>query len=361
MHETTPSSGWIDRLSPNAARVGLVVFVVVAAVFVWIALGISAPVQRAGPSDFDTYARVVAALKSGQGYYAALHQALLDGGYGTTSPLNWRPPVFLMMLSWFPDLETARSVLAALTAAAWALTVAFVYRRAGLALAVWGGIVTALSLIAIGAPRAELSFELFAGTLILISVSAYGLGWKWLGVVGGVAALFVRELAIVYVFVCLIDAMRRRDRGEVIAWVLCLFAYGAFYTLHMQQVAAQLGPADHAATAGWLQFGGIGFVLRTAIYDGVLLVLPYWIAALVLAIGLVGLTRVPRAGVTVLFYLALFLIYGRPENEYWGAMYAPLVALGVAFAPGVLRILVLSAWGSHPPAPPVPRPDKREG
>ena len=239
----------------------------------------------------------------------------------------------------------ARAALSVLAAGGWALGVGLAYRRLGLAGAVWVGAMLALSLMAIGAPRAELSFELCAGTLILISVSAHELGWRWVAVIAGVAALFVRELAIVYVIVCLVDAMRRRARGEVLAWLVALAAYGAFYQWHMQQVAALLGPADHAAATGWLQFGGIGFVLRTAAYNGILLVLPYWVAGIVLPVGLLGLARVPRAGITVVLYVLLFLVYGRPENEYWGAIYAPLIALGVGFAPGVFRNLIRRSTG----------------
>src|ERR1700753_2173715 len=91
---------WTARLSPGAARLALLALIVIAAVLVWVALGISDPVRRAGPSDLDTYERVVAALRAGQGYYPSLHQALLDGGYGTLSPLNWRTPTFLTLLSW---------------------------------------------------------------------------------------------------------------------------------------------------------------------------------------------------------------------------------------------------------------------
>jgi hypothetical protein len=345
MRETTPSSGWAGKLSPNAARLVLAALIVVVLVLVWIALEIAEPARRAGPGDFDTYARVVAALRAGHGYYPALHQALLDGGYGTISPLNWRTPVFLTILSWFPSLEAARWTLAALTAFAWALTVGFVYRRAGLATAIWGGVVLALSLVAIGAPRAELSFELCAGTLILMSVSAYGLGWRWIGFAVAVVALFVRELAGIYVLVCLVCAVRDRHWREVGAWAVALAAYGCFYLWHWMQIAPLLGPGDHAAASSWLQLGGLAFVLRTAEYNGVLLVLPYWVAAIVLVVGLVGLVRVPRPGMTVVIYLLLFLVYGRPENEYWGAMYAPLVALGVAFAPAVAARVALRAWG----------------
>src|SRR5213083_3086972 len=105
MPETARSSSYIDDLSPRAAGLLVLGLLVVASILAWVALGITEPVRRAGPSDLDTYERVVKALRAGQGYYQALHQALLDGGYGTISPLNWRTPAFLTALSWFPSLQ----------------------------------------------------------------------------------------------------------------------------------------------------------------------------------------------------------------------------------------------------------------
>src|SRR5882724_5877546 len=125
------TANWTDRLSPAAARLLLFALLIAAALLVWVALGIADPVRRAGPSDLDTYERVVAALKAGQGYYPALHQALLDGGYGTLSPLNWRTPLFLTLLSWFPSLIDGQVFLALVTLVAWMITVAFAYRRGG--------------------------------------------------------------------------------------------------------------------------------------------------------------------------------------------------------------------------------------
>ncbi|MEP7241858.1 MAG: hypothetical protein ABI697_13315 [Devosia sp.] len=344
MPESQPSSTanrWIDRLSRRQAMALLVALLLALAVLICVSLGIGEPVRRAGPSDLDTYQRVVAALRAGQGYYAALHDALLTGGYGTTSPLNWRVPVFLPFLALFPSLDVAHWALGGLTVIAWGLGAAFAYRHLGLGGAVGALVVLALSLISIAAPRAELSFELCAGTLILISVSAYGLGWRWAGVAAGAGALFVRELAAIYALVSIVLALRERRWREAAAWLVVLVAYGAFYFWQMSQVVALLGPDDHAAATGWLQFGGLEFVLRTAAFNGVLLVLPYWVAALVLVIGLVGLKAVPRAAWPVALWLVLFLVYGRPENEYWGALYAPLIALGLVFSVPIITALVV--------------------
>jgi hypothetical protein len=337
---SSSSAGRAGQLSLWVARLVLVALVVLGAALVWVSFGITEPVRRAGPSDLDTYERVVAALRAGQDYYPALHDALLAGGYGTLSPLNWRTPLFLTMLSWFPSLQSAQVFLGVVTAIAWASAVAFAYRRGGLLLSVACGIVMAASLVAIAAPRAELSFELFAGTLILISVSTYGLGWRWLGLGVAVLALFVRELAVIYVLACVVMAVREKRWGEVVAWVLAIVTYAAFYLWHASQVMALLGPADHAAKVDWLQFGGLKFVVRTATFNGLLLVAPSWAAALVLVIGLAGLARLPQAGLAVVLYLLLFLVYGRPENDYWGALYAPLIALGVVWSPAVLQELL---------------------
>ena len=281
-------------------------------------------------------------------------QALLDGGYGTLSPLNWRTPLFLSFLSLFPTLESAQVFLGAgdggRLGARRCLRLSAERRRR----AVWAGVVLALSLVAIAAHRAELSFELCAGTLILISVSAYGLGLAMGRVCGGAAG-----------------AVRARAGGDLCGRVpsdgaaRAAMARGrsrgssgsrpmrGFYLWHWSQLSALIGPADHAAAADWLQFGGLVFVLRTAAFNGVLLVAPYWVAAIVLVLGLVGLKDLPRAAVTVALYLLLFLVYGRPENEYWGALYAPLVALGLVWAPGALLALVRRAAGTVRQPPPV--------
>lgn len=333
------ATAWPDRISPLAARLLLAAILLAALALGGVAFGLGEPVQPGRTSDLDVYQSVVGALRAGEGYYPALHRALLEGGYGALSPLNWRTPAFLTLLSWFPTLESAQVFLGLVTVIGWLMGVALVYRRSGTLAAIAAAVVLAASLCAIFAYRAELSFEIFAGTLILMSVSAYGLGWRWLGFALAVLALFVRELAGLYVLVCLALAVVERRRGETVAWIVALAAYAAFYAWHWTRLAAEITPADHAAT-GWLQLGGVPFALLTASFNGVLLAAPYWLVALVLVLGVAGALSLPRAVLTIGLYLLLFLFVGRPENGYWGALYAPLVALGLVWAPATLRGLV---------------------
>ena len=343
MPQSATSSHEFARLPPWAARLALLAMALALVVLVAVSLGMTEPVRRAGPSDLDTYERVVASLKAGQGYYPALHEALRAGDYGTTSPLNWRMPLFLTLVSAFPTLESAQLFLALVTVLAWLMGIAWAYRSGGTRRAIAVGLALALSLVSIAVYRAELSFELFAGTLILISFVAYGLGWRWIGIAAAALALFTRELAVIYVAGCVVLALRERRWAEIAAWVGIGAAFAGFYAWHAGQAMALLGPDDHAAKVDWLQWGGADFLIRVAGFNGVLLVLPYWAGALALVLGVVGLIRFPRALIAVLGYLALFAVYGRPENSYWGALLAPLLAIGIGLSLPVLADLVRSA------------------
>jgi hypothetical protein len=47
-----------------------------------------------------------------------------------------------------------------------------------------------------------------------------------------------------------------------------------------------------------------------------------------------------RVGLTVGMYVAAFLFAGRPIHAYWGLMYAPLLPLGLVWAPRALGDLI---------------------
>jgi len=46
-----------------------------------------------------------------------------------------------------------------------------------------------------------------------------------------------------------------------------------------------------------------------------------------------------RLSLTAGAYVAAFAMVGQPFNDYWGLMYAPMLAFGFAAAPAVLRDL----------------------
>lgn len=349
----------LQAITPALAVVTLVaVAASIAGLIVTGLLHPAAPDGRPAHGDLDTYAEVIAAMQAGIPYYEALHEALLRHGYGTLSVFNWRPPAFMSTLAALPSLFWAQAFLCALCGAAILTTVRFVAVAAGELSALFAFGLLLISLAAALATDAALMCELYAGALVLFSAANYGLGRWRLGFAAGFVALLFRELVAPYALICLVLALRDGRRSEAWAWLAALAAYGVYFGWHVLNVLPLLGAEDRAGP-GWFAFGGTTFVLLTAAFNGLFLVLPYWLSGLLLPLSVLGLVawRDPardRLLATVLVYLVLFAFVGRTVNSYWGALYSPLLAPGLVFAPAAVRDLLGTL--ARPPAVGVARP-----
>jgi hypothetical protein len=124
-----------------------------------------------------------------------------------------------------------------------------------------------------------------------------------------------------------------------------LVLYGLFLAYHGLEVTHRLGSGDRTEAEGWVQLGGAGFVLSTCRMNVFLFNLPGWVTAPYLVLALLGLAgwrgdAGTRAALTAGAYVAAFALVGKPFNNYWGLMFAPLLAFGVVRAPAALRDLV---------------------
>lgn len=290
-----------------------------------------APEGAVATGDVVSYGRIIERMQRGEGYYPAAHEVLVADGYGTRSVFNWRTPAWPVILATLPP--GGGQVLLGALAVVGLVLVGRMLRRAGTAVVAVSVLAVALSFGAVLAPEAVVFSEVAAGVLILVSVAAYGNGWRWWGLVAAIAALFLRELAAPYVLVCLLLAIRGQHWREVAAWCGGLLLYAAYFGWHWWQVTAQLGPMDRAYGEGWVAFGGLDFVLATAGFNGLWALGPDWLPAVLLPLGLLGLWASPkgRGLAAVGAYLAAFLVIGKPFNAYWGAVYTPVLMLGLGW------------------------------
>jgi hypothetical protein len=311
------------------------------AVIFWLAVLVApdrAPRQQGTPSppaegDLVTYERIIERLRGGESYYPAAHAELLAGNYGTRSVFNWRTPAYPLFLAAVSP-AVGRVFLSVLAL----LAVLLLHRRLRSAFGVVVAGVSVLSLtlnVAVLASAKSVFFsETAAGVLILLSVAAYTNRWFVPAAVGGLAALFVRELAAPYAVISILFALRERRWPEVWTWTAGLAAYAAYFAAHWASVGNLLGSADRAGE-GWLRFGGPRFVLSTASYNGILGAAPLWVAAILLPLALLGLAAWPeglRSAATVSSFVIAFALVGNQFNSYWGLLYTPLMMLGVPLA-----------------------------
>jgi hypothetical protein len=193
--------------------------------------------------------------------------------------------------------------------------------------------------------------ELWAGVLVALSVCLFARDRWRAGVAASLAALAFRELALLPCAVGLALALWRRRWPEVAAWLAGLAAWSAFMAWHRAQVLAHLPPGG-LARGGWVVWGGAAFVVETARWSPLFVALPSAVVALVLPFVLLGLAGwsdagAARAALVVAGYLATFVAVGHPFNDYWGALYAPLLPLGLVAAPASVRELA-RAFGGRP-------------
>ena len=348
MFRCGPATGFA-RLSTFQARAVLSLLVLSALFFIGVSLsplasGFADSPYR-GPGDVGLYRAEVDRIGQGESYYSAAAEELRARGYPTRSIFNWRTPLPVWLIGSLPNPALGKALLIALAILAACLAFSWLSEEAGpvgtaLGMALLGG---ALLPCALG--DLFVMPVLWSGVCIALSLAALGTRRTALGVVAGIAALFLRELAAPYCLICFGMALGQRRRAEASGWLAGFAVYAIYYAVHLAQVLHRIGPADIAHADGWVRFGGAGFVISTVQMNAYLLLLPQWLTALFLSFALLGFAgwntiSGRRAALTAAVYLAAFAAVGHDFNQYWGSMIAPLMALGTARVPAAIRDLL---------------------
>jgi hypothetical protein len=292
--------------------------------------------------DVELYRSVVDRVRRGEGYYAAAAAELRARHYPLRPALNFRQPTYAWLLGHLPHPLVGTGILALVGAAVVVLTRRWLRTTA---LAARARLATPLLIVSFAGclvPDYVFLQEAWAGLFIALSVCLFAVDRWRAGVAACFVALAFRELALVPCGVGLVLALRWRRWPEVAAWLVGLAVYGGLMAWHVAEATRQLRPDDLAR--GWLAVGGSRFILATCQWSGLLVALPAWAVALVLPTLLLALAgwrdaAATRVALVVLGYLAAFAFVGNPFNDYWGAMFAPLLAYGLLPAPDAVREL----------------------
>jgi hypothetical protein len=338
---------WQARLTRPKALLLLALAVVGTGWCLAVALsrGTTATSPPGDDNDLALYRSIVERVHSGENYYDAYQNESRSRGYPTRSIFNWRTPLCVWLIGALPHPWWAQALLGLCALATVLLAYAEVRRESG----VWAALATAALLVGALTPcliaDVFLYPELWAGTLIALSAAACASGRCRLGAAAGLLALFLRELALPYCGLALLLAVWRKRGREAAVWGAGLALYGLYFLLHAIEVTSRITDADQAQRSGWVQFGGVAFILETARMNALLMTAPPWVAAVCLPLALLALAgwrgRLgSRVGPVVAVYIAAFAVVGQPFNSYWGLMYAPLLTFGFVRAPWTVFVLL---------------------
>jgi hypothetical protein len=170
----------------------------------------------------------------------------------------------------------------------------------------------------------------------------------------GLMAALVRELAFPFLVVMAVAALATGRKREGVAWTGAAAIVLAVLSIHWIAATRLAVPGD-VTSPGWLALGGWRFDLALARQSSLLIALPGWAAAVVTPLALIGWAAradgyAARTTAVLGLWLGIFLLLGRPDNAYWGFLFAPILPIGLAFAPAAIHDLVRAVRRRPPEA-----------
>ena len=317
----------------------------------------TAAAERPRDLDLALYDRVIARIGQGENYYTVAADEHRKADYPLRPGVAVRLPTLAYLDMWLGDTGQGADVLVPgelgaalllLGAVVWAW-----WRRLGdePGGAPFQRIGTALMFMGASLGLNRYYFvlhELWAGMLIALSLALHRPGQRWLGAVLVAAlALAIREHVLPYVLLMGALALWRRNWQEGAAWggVVALFAAGL--ALHLHFVGQQVLPGDPSGPS-WLALRGLSGWLSNVVLSSNLRFLPHFVSGplvVLMVLGWAGWRSALGTTATLLYlgYGLAFMLIGRADNFYWGAVIAPAMLVGLAFAPRAVKSLVLAA------------------
>ena len=192
--------------------------------------------------------------------------------------------------------------------------------------------------------------ELWAGMLIALAFGLHRPGRWGAALFVAALALALRELVLPFVLLMAAMAAWRKDWREATAWILLVAVFAAIMAWHLSLIAVQEVPSDPVGP-DWLVLRGLSGWLGNIVLSSNLRLLPHELASpvvILMALGWAGWKSSAGTTGTLLYlgYGLAFMLAGRANNFYWGAVVAPAMFIGLAFLPMALPSLVRAARGN---------------
>ncbi len=295
--------------------------------------------------DANLYSAIAGRVRQGENYYDAAAAELGSRGYPRASIFNWRTPVYAWVFGMLPSPVWGRILLVVIASLSIGSACVVLGRsdRDPMLLAVAAGLVASYSGWLVH-PYPPYFTEIWSGLFISLSCCCLSANRWGLGVVAAAAALAFRELALPYVAVMSLLAVRQRRWYALCSLFIAIVTFMVMFILHYLNVIQRFPLGVSARCTEWVALGGTSFVLSTCRMNFILAALPPWCSAIYLPLSLLGLlgwegreaTPIRWAAFT---YLLIFSCVGMPFNFYWGWICVPLLFIGFCWSTIAFRDL----------------------
>jgi hypothetical protein len=362
--------------------------------------------QRARDDDLALYDRAIARIGKGENYYDFILSEHRAAQYPVRPGLAVRLPTLAYLNVWLGSaglIVAAVALLAGVMLSWWRrldsepgdprlkrMALAFLFLGASLGLnryyfqlhELWAGMLIALSFglhrVSAGAERFQPSppaqppigyddrvvgpgerAGAASGIQVHLNSEPNTQTNKWIGAwLAAALALSIRELVLPYVLLMAAYALWRRAWKEAAAWALLIAVFLGLLAWHLSIVSTQVLPSDPPSPS-WFALRGLwGWTSNVALASN-LRFFPHWIAAPLVLLAVLGWAgwKSPAGSFGALLFLGygvMFMIAGRNDNFYWGALIGPALMIGFAYVPMAIKGLwqaSMSSPASHASGP----------
>ena len=299
--------------------------------------------------DLAFYDRVIERVEHGENYYDFIVEEQRARDYPVRPGLAVRLPTLAWIHASLGEPAMIALAIALLFACIWAWWKRLGEEPGGLRFRLLGTALMAMG----GSLGLNRSFfvlhELWAGMLIALAFGLHRPGRWGAALFVAALALALRELVLPFVLLMAAMAAWRKDWREATAWIMLVAVFAAIMVWHLSLIAVQEVPSDPVGP-DWLVLRGLSGWLGNIVLSSNLRLLPHELASpvvILMALGWAGWKS--SAGTTGTFlylgYGLAFMLAGRANNFYWGAVVAPAMFIGLAFLPMALPSLVRAALG----------------
>lgn len=305
--------------------------------------------------DLALYDRIIERVAAGENYYDFVVEEQRAADYPVRPGLAVRLPTLAYIHGLLGEGGMIAVAIALMVACVWAWWKRLgeeqdnpSIRRIGATLLLVGA--------ALGLNRSYFVLhELWAGMLIVLAFGLHRPGrWGWSLAVAALA-LAIREHVLPFVLLMAAMAAWRRDWKEAAPWGALVLAFLAAMAWHLSLVEPQVLPSDRESP-DWLVLRGLSGWLGNIVLSSSLRYLPHMIAGPIVILCVLGWAgwKSPAGTTGTLLFLGYglaFMLAGRANNFYWGAVIAPAMFIGLAFLPMALSSLWrVARGGSRAPA-----------
>lgn len=309
------------------------------------------PHHKVLKGDVDLYKLIIKDVKAGENYYRAVAREHRLYGYQLKPVFTVRLPTLAFLFAKLPRIFLDGIFLALIVSIimAWHLKLQASPPKliSRFSIAYVGTALIFFSCALLNTDNAEIFHDTWAGLFLALSLALWRPDHFLLSILFGLCAVFIRELALPYLFLMAMTAVFEKYWREAAYWITAIILFGIIYWLHTMAVANVGLPSD-VRSGGWHGLGGIEFFITALVDISVFEVLPRSITGIIAVLCVFGWLSWKheiglRVALFILCYAVMIMAFARYNTLYWFLMIEPLFLAGLIFVPQALSDLVAQA------------------